>query len=354
MPSRRTAEQISEVMRRVRGADTTPEILFRKALHALGLRFRKCAAKLPGKPDLVLASRRLAIFIDGDLWHGAQWRRRGLACLEDQFPATASRDYWLAKIRRNGLRDCRATAELLAKGWTVLRFWESDVRRDVEACARQAASACPAEATPLALLPQLTLRDLSTPAVLTEQDAPQGWTLSASSNGQNTAALANLPPTPETLPAFAAGVKALSGAAPPLLLLRAPMSFVSARQGDPLLTALKRLKAIGYAVDALALEKLWVVARRKDVFAATGLDAAGVEAQDPLRPALLARFIRRHPDAGWRVRRLPAAPKLATLGEALGWLAAYYLDPCAQEAIRGASLTGTMEPERIDMPAFDG
>jgi len=338
MSSRRTAEQISEVMRRVRGADTAPEIVFRKALHGLGLRFRKCAAALPGKPDLALSSRRLAIFIDGDLWHGAQWRRRGLGCLEDQFPATASRDYWLAKIRRNGLRDCRATAELLARGWTVLRFWESDVRRDVEACARQAASACPAEATPLALLPQLTLRDLSTPAVLTEQDAPRGWTLSAAGHSQATAALANLPPAPGTLPAFDAAVRALSGAAPPLLLLRAPMGFVSARQGNQLLTALKRLLAMGYAVDALALGKLWVVARRGDVFAATGLDSTRAEAGDPLRPGPLGRFVRSHAEAGWRLRRLPAPPKLATPGEALGWLATYYLDPCAQEAMRGASL----------------
>ncbi|HRU04890.1 MAG TPA: very short patch repair endonuclease [Candidatus Brocadiia bacterium] len=338
MPSRRTAEQISEVMRRVRGADTAPEIVFRKALHALGLRFRKCAAELPGKPDLALASRRLAIFIDGDLWHGAQWRRRGLACLEEQFPATASREYWLGKIRRNGLRDCQATAELLAQGWTVLRFWESDVRRDVEACARLAARACPAETTPLALLPRLTLRDLSTPAILTEQDAPKGWTLWAGDPGETTGALVSLPPAPGTLPAFAAAVRALPKPGPPLLLARAPMNSASARQGGHLLAVLKRLHAMGYAVDAVALGKMWVVARRRDVFAATPLDVDETGAAGGPRPAALARFIRRHPAVGWRLRRLPGAPKLETFGEALGWLATYYLDPCAQEAMRGVAL----------------
>src|SRR5262245_22923724 len=113
-------------MRRVRSRDTAPELLLRKALWAAGLRFRTCSETLPGKPDIVIHSKRLAIFIDGDFWHGGQWSRRKLSSLDDQFRRTESRDYWLAKIRRNMDRDCRMTSTLMASGWSVLRLWESE------------------------------------------------------------------------------------------------------------------------------------------------------------------------------------------------------------------------------------
>src|SRR5712691_9781044 len=128
-------------MRLVRSRDTTPELLLRKALGAEGLRFRTCAANLPGKPDIVIESKRLAIFIDGDFWHGGQWRRRRLTSLEEQFRQTESRGYWLRKIRRNMDRDCRATAALIESGWQVVRLWESEVRSDVERCITKILSA---------------------------------------------------------------------------------------------------------------------------------------------------------------------------------------------------------------------
>ena len=121
-------------MRRVRSRDTAPEVLLRRALWAAGLRFRACPTNLPGKPDIAIHSKRLAIFIDGDFWHGGQWHRRKLASLEDQFRQTESRAYWLAKIRRNMDRDCRATAALIDLGWSVVRLWESDVLADVGQC----------------------------------------------------------------------------------------------------------------------------------------------------------------------------------------------------------------------------
>src|SRR5579863_6111635 len=125
-------------MRRVRSRDTTPERLLQKALRAAGIRFRACAANLPGKPDIVIPSKRVAVFIDGDFWHGGQWRRRNLASLDDQFRETASRSYWLRKIRKNMDRDCRVSAELLADGWSVVRLWESDALRDPAACVERA------------------------------------------------------------------------------------------------------------------------------------------------------------------------------------------------------------------------
>src|SRR5260370_5299035 len=107
-----TQPDISARMRRIHSTNTTPELLFRKALWQRGLRYAICKTELPGKPDIVLPSRRIAIFIDGDLWHGGQWQRRGKVALEDQFGAALSKDYWLGKIRLNLDRDCSASTNL--------------------------------------------------------------------------------------------------------------------------------------------------------------------------------------------------------------------------------------------------
>ena len=119
---------ISEIMRRIKSANTEPERVLRKALRAKGLRLRTCPPRPEGKPDIVFPRDRLAIFVDGDFWHGNQWRKRGLRGLEDQFRQTKGKDYWLKKIRRNMCRDCAVTAKLLDEGWTVIRFWESEIK----------------------------------------------------------------------------------------------------------------------------------------------------------------------------------------------------------------------------------
>jgi len=124
----------SAIMRRVRSRDTTPEMLLRRALWAKGIRYKVSSSKLPGKPDVFLSALRLAIFIDGDLWPGNQWRLRKRSALEDQFQETVSKGYWLNKIRRNMERDCAATSALLKDGWTVLRFWEKDILKNLHTC----------------------------------------------------------------------------------------------------------------------------------------------------------------------------------------------------------------------------
>ena len=75
----------------------------------------------------------MAVFVDGDFWHGNAWRLRGLACLEDLFPT--NRDFWVPKIRRNIERDQEVTATLVADGWVVARVWESEVLADPAAAA---------------------------------------------------------------------------------------------------------------------------------------------------------------------------------------------------------------------------
>jgi DNA mismatch endonuclease (patch repair protein) len=124
-------------MAAVRGRDTGPELALRRALHALGCRYRVHPRDVIGRPDLVNRSRRIAVFVDGDFWHGnpAEWRRRGFDSLEAQFPA-AKRAHWAAKLRRNIERDREVTGALEARGWRVVRVWESEVRADPLAVAQ--------------------------------------------------------------------------------------------------------------------------------------------------------------------------------------------------------------------------
>lgn len=120
-------------MAAVRARGSTAELAVRRRLWANGLRYR-LGTNLPGKPDLVFPGRRVAVFIDGDLWHGNSWRVRGLPSLEAQFPTRT--EWWVAKITRNMERDHQVNEQLSAAGWTVLRFWESDTLADPNGVAR--------------------------------------------------------------------------------------------------------------------------------------------------------------------------------------------------------------------------
>lgn len=117
-----------------RKSDTRCEMALRKAIWRLGLRYRKNVAGLPGKPDIVFPGSRLAIFCDGDFWHGRDWirRRHGIS-------KGTNAGYWIAKIERNRSRDRENTEALKAAGWKVLRYWESEILRDAEAIAEEVA-----------------------------------------------------------------------------------------------------------------------------------------------------------------------------------------------------------------------
>jgi DNA mismatch endonuclease Vsr len=130
----RTTEQVSEIMRRVRSRDTQPERVLIRALRKAGFRFKTYASDLPGKPDLVFPLKKLAIFVDGDFWHGNQWRRRGFRSFRAQFKGVNHKKYWIPKIFRNVTRDFRNTSQLIDSGWRVLRFWETDILRNLERC----------------------------------------------------------------------------------------------------------------------------------------------------------------------------------------------------------------------------
>ena len=109
----------SEVMARVRGKNTSPEIAVRKALWAAGLRYR-LHRKLPGTPDLAFVGVRVAVFVDGCFWHG---------CPQHYSSPSTRPEFWAAKLRRNVLRDQRVDAELADQRWTALRFWEHDIKQ---------------------------------------------------------------------------------------------------------------------------------------------------------------------------------------------------------------------------------
>jgi DNA mismatch endonuclease, patch repair protein len=108
-----------------RKTGTSIELLLRRALSALGLRYR-ISNKLLGRPDLVFAGAKVLVFCDGDFWHGRDLKAR-LSKLKTGHNAP----YWVAKIRGNVDRDLRTTAQLTAEGWKVLRYWESEIRSDV-------------------------------------------------------------------------------------------------------------------------------------------------------------------------------------------------------------------------------
>lgn len=133
----RPPEVTSKIMAAVRSKDTEPEKLLRRALFRRGLRFRVHDKRLPGRPDIVFPRQRVAVFVDGDFWHGSGWKERGFPSMEAQFRERA--DFWVPKIRANVRRDRTVNAALDALGWTVIRLWESDVRRALNKCVRRVA-----------------------------------------------------------------------------------------------------------------------------------------------------------------------------------------------------------------------
>jgi DNA mismatch endonuclease (patch repair protein) len=108
-------------MSQIKGKNTKPEILVRKYLHSLGIRFRLHDKKLSGKPDIVLPKYKTAIFIHGCFWHGHT------GCKYFVIPKTRT-DWWLNKINSNKSRDKRNARELRKSGWKIINIWECQLR----------------------------------------------------------------------------------------------------------------------------------------------------------------------------------------------------------------------------------
>jgi DNA mismatch endonuclease (patch repair protein) len=116
-----TPAKRSAVMRAVKSRDTTPELAVRRILRAAGIGYRLGGLGLPGRPDLVMSGRRVAVFVHGCFWHGHD-------CPRGARQPKANADYWSAKVGRNRARDLSATAALGSAGWRVVTVWECDLK----------------------------------------------------------------------------------------------------------------------------------------------------------------------------------------------------------------------------------
>ena len=123
-----TPEQRRKNMQAVKNKDTQIEQLLRKELWSRGIRYRKNMNRIYGKPDIVFIGKKVAVFCDSEFWHGYNWEER-----KKDFKSY--QEFWIPKIERNMERDAEVTAKLESEGWTVLRFWGNEIKKNTALCA---------------------------------------------------------------------------------------------------------------------------------------------------------------------------------------------------------------------------
>ena len=126
-----TKEQRHKNMSRIKGKDTLIEVKLRHLLWNKGYRYRKNYKSLPGNPDIVLTKYKIAIFCDGEFFHGRNWEE-----LREHLKNSNNSQFWISKIARNIDRDDEINKKLNAMGWTVLRFWGEDIKKHPDECVR--------------------------------------------------------------------------------------------------------------------------------------------------------------------------------------------------------------------------
>lgn len=125
-----TKEQRRVNMQAVKSKGSKIELALAKSLWVKGYRYRKNNNSVYGKPDLTFKSQKIAIFVDGDFWHGRNWEVR-------KYDHKSNQEFWLKKIAKNIERDLAVNEKLMSDGWVVLRFWGSDVKKDLLNCTNQ-------------------------------------------------------------------------------------------------------------------------------------------------------------------------------------------------------------------------
>ncbi len=122
-----TSPEISKRMSNVHLKESKAEIALAKGLWKRGFRYRKNYRKLPGSPDIAILKHNIAVFVDGEFWHGKDWgqRKDGLK---------SNREYWIEKIEENMARDKRNDSLLAEMGWIPIHFWEKEVKKDLGSC----------------------------------------------------------------------------------------------------------------------------------------------------------------------------------------------------------------------------
>ena len=123
-----TPEQRHRNMQAVKNKGSKIEVMLQKELWHRGLRYRKNVTKIIGKPDIVFIGRKIAVFCDSEFWHGYDWEHR-------KHDFKSNQEFWIPKIERNMERDQEVNAALAEQGWTVLRFWGNDIKKNLQECA---------------------------------------------------------------------------------------------------------------------------------------------------------------------------------------------------------------------------
>jgi DNA mismatch endonuclease (patch repair protein) len=126
-----TQQQRRKAMQHIRSKDTSIEVILRKALWHEGIRYRKSYGKLPGKPDIAITKYQIAVFCDGEFFHGKGWEK-----LQQRVLKGTNSTYWYGKIKRNIERDQEVNRTLHGEGWTVLRFWGDDIKKHTGECVK--------------------------------------------------------------------------------------------------------------------------------------------------------------------------------------------------------------------------
>lgn len=126
-----TKEQRHKNMRNIKSKNTKIELILRRALWHSGIRYRKNYDKLPGKPDIVITKYKIAIFCDGEFFHGYDWFHQ-----KKKLQNSNNSDYWIKKISRNISRDIKIDKELFALGWIVVHFWGKYISKHTDQCVK--------------------------------------------------------------------------------------------------------------------------------------------------------------------------------------------------------------------------
>ena len=122
-----TTPETSRRMAHVHLKQGKAEVLLAKRLWHLGFRYRLNDKRLPGSPDIAILKYNIAIFVDGEFWHGQNWEER-------KSRLKRNREYWIAKIEENIARDIRDDKDLRAKDWYPIHFWEKEILKDTDEC----------------------------------------------------------------------------------------------------------------------------------------------------------------------------------------------------------------------------
>ena len=133
-----TKEQRRNIMRHIHAINTKAEVMLRRTLWHLGIRYRKNYKALPGTPDIAITKFRIAIFVDGDFWHARGHEENPGEQIQTNIA------FWANKLKRNVERDKEVNQALLEMGWLVLRYWDSDVKKDCKSCVKDIMNYLPA------------------------------------------------------------------------------------------------------------------------------------------------------------------------------------------------------------------